>query len=107
MAGYLPHVSEGKGESHPAAHSPGSRSGSAAALPSGAQRGHMLNSNGHAGPRPAAGTLRDVLSGEDSAADDSRAVTSPNTAGAHHSRCPPPPPGVWAGPKMDARMQHY
>lgn len=78
-AGCLPHVSEGKGESHPAATSPESRR----VNPSAAAN-HLLNGSVHG--HAAAGTVPDVLSGEDSAPDErGRAVTSPAGAGAYSS----------------------
>ena len=99
-AGCLPHVSEGRGESQPAAHSPEFQSHNlrSGALLNGApqngpgrasahenqaqshrarpglQHGH---SNGHAARTEGALGAHDVLSGEDSAPDTGRAVTSP------------------------------
>ena len=96
--GCLPHVSEGRGESQPAAHSPEFQShnlrrsallngqpgpGRAGAHENQAQShrarpgAHQLHSNGHAARTEGAMGVHDVLSGEDSAPDTGRAVTSP------------------------------
>lgn len=79
-------MSEGRGESQPAAHSPefGVPNGSPpirAGHHSHAHRGRLgaaqLHSNGHAARTEGALGVHDVLSGEDSAPDTGRAVTSP------------------------------
>ena len=96
--GCLPHVSEGRGESQPAAHSPefqshNLRSGTQPNGQAGPGRAsthdnqaqshrarpaaHHVNSNGHVARTEGAPGVHDVLSGEDSAPDTGRAVTSP------------------------------
>ena len=97
LAGCLPHVSEGRGESQPAAHSPAFQSqnmrgsgGAPNGTPqNGAARSNMngahahgrmadhMHSVGHAARTEGAPGVHDVLSGEDSAPDTGRAVTSP------------------------------
>ena len=77
-AGCLPHVSEGRGESHPAASGP--ERAASEARPNGSAHHHLSNGHGgaHAPPGRPSGHA-DVLSGEDSAPDDGPAVTSPAT----------------------------
>jgi len=79
--GCLPHASEGKGESQPAASSPGCGGGGGgdAASPATPNGSVMARSNGHANGRAPSGHA-DLLSGEDSAPDEGPAVTSPATA---------------------------
>ena len=103
-AGLLPHVSEGRGESQPAAHSPEFQShnlrggaapnglpqnGAAARANAHALEHHAqshrareggaehVHRNGHVARTEGALGVHDVLSGEDSAPDTGRAVTSP------------------------------
>jgi len=98
FSGCLPHVSEGRGESQPAAHSPEFQSHNlrSTAPPNGlpqtgagrsnaqenqaqsARSGaHRAYSNGHVAQTEGVLVVHDVLSGEDSAPDIGRAVTSP------------------------------
>jgi len=97
-SGCLPHVSEGRGESQPAAHSPefqshnlrstaptnglpqtgAGRSNAQENQAQSARSGaHHAYSNGHVAQTEGVLVVHDVLSGEDSAPDTGRAVTSP------------------------------
>ena len=92
LAGCLPHVSEGRGESQPAAHSPefqpqnvrGSGDGPNGPPPNGAA--DDMDSVGEAAQTEGAPGVQDVLSGEDRGRDIGHAVTSPapgSTPGVH------------------------